>query len=550
MNRRALIVASLFLAGLALIAAPLLIRMGAAQSRGAVTPAALATVTTSSVEAHSGDSRLSLIGVVKSGSEVSLSSQIGGPVRSVAVREGERVAPGSLLVLLDTAEVRRQIEAATAGAGAAQSAVRKAETALELKKSAAERTVAAAEEGVRLARAEERRVQAGIDQRRSARQAELAGALSALETARSALALARQGGKSEERDLLRIELEQARSAHEDAKKDLDELELLLKRGGVARSEVDAARRRRAAAGARVEAAEAKLKLFDRGTDPNEIKAAEARVRSAEAAHEAATKLNADQSLDKAELEAVRSGLQSAEAALQTARAGRREIELARQDLQTARAEYRRSLSALHRAEEQLVHATVRSPVHGVVTAIHLREGELASPGRPLVTITGRAGLYIEASLPAERAREVLPGSTALLVTPSGVRIGGTVRSLGARTASDSRSLPLMIDPAGRAEALTVGSAVDVSIRVRPRADALKVPASALRSEEGGAAIWLLRDGEVRAAEVNLVERIKNGVLIQGPVAAGERVIILAPAGVRPGDRVLEQRDSTRQPPPA
>jgi len=84
------------------------------------------------------------------------------------------------------------------------------------------------------------------------------------------------------------------------------------------------------------------------------------------------------------------------------------FETARAVYQSAEARLRGARDALKEAEVSLGYAVIRSPVAGYVVEKHMEVGDMATPGRPVVTVQEEGGLRLEAFV-----REGLVGSLLL-----------------------------------------------------------------------------------------------------------------------------------------
>jgi RND family efflux transporter MFP subunit len=118
-----------------------------------------------------------------------------------------------------------------------------------------------------------------------------------------------------------------------------------------------------------------------------IAAAEANARLARRSFDRIESLAADGAASQQELDEITARLEAAEAGLGDARA-------------------------------QASYAILRAPFHGVVTARMAHPGDLAAPGRPLLTLQGRSAMKVEADLPAEMAGSVQVGDELLVFFPT------------------------------------------------------------------------------------------------------------------------------------
>ena len=107
----------------------------------------------------------------------------------------------------------------------------------------------------------------------------------------------------------------------------------------------------------------------------------------------------DDTQQKAALEQARAGLKAAQAKLIAARqaferisqlyrrgtAPKAQLDQVKAEYEAAQAGVRQAQAALKQAEEQLSYTKVRAPYSGIVTARHVEVGELAAPGKPLMS---------------------------------------------------------------------------------------------------------------------------------------------------------------------
>lgn len=87
----------------------------------------------------------------------------------------------------------------------------------------------------------------------------------------------------------------------------------------------------------------------------------------------------------------------------------------RQELDEAEAALRSAEAALAEARAARGYVALRAPFAGTVTARHADPGDLAVPGRPVLTVAGARGVKIESDLPAELAENVRAGDPVWIV---------------------------------------------------------------------------------------------------------------------------------------
>ena len=193
-----------------------------------------------------------------------------------------------------------------------------------------------------------------------------------MSAARARLADLREGSRSAELDRATAQFEAAAAEADRTAKDLARAELLAKNGVIAQQEHDRIRSGSEAAARQRDAARATLELLREGNREEQIRAAEADVRSAEAM-------------------------------LQGANADVREL-------------------------------AVFAPVNGVVLSRHADPGEVVAAGTSLLTIGETARPWVRVYLPARLLAGLPLGSRAAIVSAGGDRESGVQGKLSAVSA--------------------------------------------------------------------------------------------------------------------
>ena len=243
---------------------------------------------------------------------------------------------------------------------------------------------------------------------------------------------------------------------------------------------------------------------------------------------------APQTVDEA-----RAGFAAAEAGVKLARSGIAEIE--------SRVSRARALRA--RLETMTQFAEIRAPFDGVVTE------RLADPGalvRPSAAPPAGPGVAAVASVGKVRVLVDVPESEAPLVTkrtPAVVRFDslpgrsfeGTVARYSGALHSAARTMRAEIDIDNRSRELVPGMYGRATLTLASHADAILLPAEAVRAEGGAEFVYLVIDG--RARRVGVEAEIGDGIQAQVTkgLAGDEAVILSARGPLADGVRVRSVR---------
>ena len=187
-------------------------------------------------------------------------------------------------------------------------------------------------------------------------------------------------------------------------------------------------------------------------------------------------------------------------------------------------------------ELQLRRTAITAPVAGRVTGRDARIGAIAAGGAPLFAIMRDGALELRADVAEQDVLALAPGQRATLrVAGRAEPIAGEIRLVEPTVDADTRlgRVRIGIDAP---ETVRAGMFAEAEIEARV-ADALAAPVSALRSVEGGAEVYRVRDGVVEIVPV--VAGIRDGALVEvvSGLSRGDLVVAKSGAFVRDGDRI-------------
>jgi HlyD family secretion protein len=140
-------------------------------------------------------------------------------------------------------------------------------------------------------------------------------------------------------------------------------------------------------------------------------------------------VKAGQTLYQLDASALKLQVDQAEAGVRAARAAYEQAKddnNSDADIAAAKAQLDQAKAAEKIARIQLGYAKITAPAAGTITAVAVDEGELASSGRTLATITRTDSLYVRAFVPESRIGEVAIGDAATLETDAGAKFDATV----------------------------------------------------------------------------------------------------------------------------
>jgi RND family efflux transporter MFP subunit len=253
-------------------------------------------------------------------------------------------------------------------------------------------------------------------------------------------------------------------------------------------------------GARVRKGDLLVRLDGRDLSAN-VEAAEAQLAAARAQRDRIRSLFDKQAATRQELEAVEAADAAADAAVKAARA-------------------------------QFDYVEIRAPFDGLVAARRMQAGDLAAPGREILSLHGIGLMRVAATVPQEQALRLAAGQSLDAILESGVHAACAVSVLGPAGDAASRRFLVKCDLPGSAAA-RAGSFARLMIPSAPLEPLTGVPEEALIERGGLTGIFVVEEGVARLRWISPGESRGGAVIVRAGLAPGEEVI-LDPGGLIDG----------------
>jgi len=313
-----------------------------------------------------------------------VSARVGGPVKTVHVRDNQTVRAGDVLVEIDPHDYEIALQRAQADLSVAEAAARAARATVPITTTTAANELSAARATVGAAQAAEQAAEREVE----AAQAKVASAHARVAQATANL---------------------TRATH-----DVERLEPLASKDEVPKQAFDAAVTTQQAAQADAESAKAALKE----AEANVAVAESRRTQAASALAQAQAQAKAADTTPQ-QVAMIEARAQSADAAVQQANA------------------------ALEQAKTNLERTTIRAPVNGIVSRKTVEIGQIIQPGQPLLALTSLDDVWVVANFKETQLRRMVPGQRASVsVDAYGSReFSGRVESVAAATGATFSLLP-------------------------------------------------------------------------------------------------------------
>lgn len=270
--------------------------------------------------------------------------------------------------------------------------------------------------------------------------------------------------------------------------------------------------------------------------------AEANLAVAEQEWRRAQELVAKGFISKSRLDETERQLKVARAQLDSARAQVGAQEIAGAEAQQARSQLVEAEAALELARARLAQADIRAPESGVVLERVIEPGDIAQPGRRMMTLAldGPARLIVqvdEKNLPLlEQGRAALAAADAF----PNQRFEALIVYVSPGVDAARGTIELRLDVPKPPDFLRADMTVSIDVAGPLLKQALFIPAEAIRQLQSDAPYVLVeRAGQALKVSIRTGLQTQGRVQVVGGIAAGDRVILSRE--VEAGMRVRERR---------
>ncbi len=248
---------------------------------------------------------------------------------------------------------------------------------------------------------------------------------------------------------------------------------------------------------------------------------EAVLANAESAHERKSALLHQGWITRADYDAALANRRQAQAELTRASAA----------IAAAQAQQHAAAATVLAVEAQIQETIVRAPFDGIVVSRDRNQGDLATPGAPIVQLVDPATAVLTARFDESAMAVIHPGQAASLrfVSAPDNAITGRVLRLGRQVDTETREFTVDIVPDELPANWAIGQRGTAVVIVTTLSRAFAVPDQAIARRDGKPGVWLVVDGRARWHAVELGRAGSHVVEIRDGIAEG--ATILAPDGV-------------------
>ncbi|ACX52988.1 efflux transporter, RND family, MFP subunit [Ammonifex degensii KC4] len=205
-------------------------------------------------------------------------------------------------------------------------------------------------------------------------------------------------------------------------------------------------------------------------------------------------------------------------------------------VEAARAQLAQAEAGLALAKSAYEDAIIRAPFDGVVTAVHSYPGDLAVPGKPILTLDDPGKMVVRVKVAEVDLPLLKVGQKATLRYPSGQETASQVSRI--YPAEDPLTRSTIVELPVSSPGVKPGMSVEVSFVVGRNERALLVPRRAVKMEQGRAWVFIVKSGRAVQVPVTLGLKNKTHCEVKGDLKPGDQVVVSDLTRLYDGRRVF------------
>ncbi|MCF8278020.1 MAG: efflux RND transporter periplasmic adaptor subunit [Flavobacteriales bacterium] len=191
---------------------------------------------------------------------------------------------------------------------------------------------------------------------------------------------------------------------------------------------------------------------------------------------------------------------------------------------------------------QMAMSTVKAPFAGVVDRIYQKEGELAAPGLPMLTLVNMSEMKVKADVSENYVQSVKENAHVDVDFPSfGITTSATIRQVSNIINPSNRTFSVEVRVPNSTGALKPNGVATLRIKDFEVKDALVVPAISIGKDAKGAFLFVIveEDGKTKAVKKYVqTGRTSDGkTRVTEGLMSGDRVVVEGYNEVANGDLV-------------
>ncbi len=215
------------------------------------------------------------------------------------------------------------------------------------------------------------------------------------------------------------------------------------------------------------------------------------------------------------------------------------LDVAEHRVLALRAQLRENQAGLELLLQRLKYVEESAPFEAVVQKVHVQQGELVSPGIPLIELVSLMNLKAFFSVPQNEASGLMPGMPVSIEIPAldYTSFSSLIHSINPALEPGTRNLTATSFFPVNADRVRPGMAVNVGVDLQQAHEAIMIPDQAVQRMGTQAWVYVVADDQVHKRKIEPGPSRQGQIMVLKGLDEGELVVVTPDQRLRDQSRV-------------
>lgn len=205
----------------------------------------------------------------------------------------------------------------------------------------------------------------------------------------------------------------------------------------------------------------------------------------------------------------------------------------------AQASYEQALAGYRNQSNQAGYASLISDVDGVVTSVDAEVGQVVAAGSPVVRVAQAGEKEIVIGIPEDKVeimRRISDVRVRTWAKPND-SFPGKLRELSPVADTATRTYTAKIAIPNASDDIKLGMTAYVAFAAKTKDPMIRLPLTALFHDKSTTSVWVVENGAVKLAPIQIAGTAGNDILVASGIAPGETIVTAGVNLLKPGQKV-------------
>lgn len=205
----------------------------------------------------------------------------------------------------------------------------------------------------------------------------------------------------------------------------------------------------------------------------------------------------------------------------------------------AQASYEQALAGYRNQSNQAGYASLIADVDGVVTSVDAEVGQVVAAGSPVVRVAQAGEKEIVIGIPEDKVeimRRISDVRVRTWAKPND-SFPGKLRELSPVADTATRTYTAKIAIPNASDDIKLGMTAYVAFAAKTKDPMIRLPLTALFHDKSTTSVWVVENGAVKLAPIQIAGTAGNDILVASGIAPGETIVTAGVNLLKPGQKV-------------